>query len=71
MKKPKQFENFIEDLKSNYHPVNRYNELLSQLRNEALEKINEYKKTKETLMSYAKERDEVLKYIDYLDNLEK
>ena len=43
MQEPKDFKDFINNLKNNYHDINATNEHLENARNQALIYINEYK----------------------------
>ena len=71
MKKPIEFENFLTDLKDNYSNVISVETILNESREEALNSIRKYKKDKAVLTTYINERDKVLKYIEYLEQIDK
>lgn len=66
MQEPKDFKDFINNLKNNYHDINATNEHLENARNQALIYINEYKDLKKALIFYKKHLNESLKYIEHL-----
>ena len=66
MEAPKNFKDFINNLKNNYHDINATREHLEDARTKALMYINEYKDLKKALIFYENHLNESLKYIDYL-----
>ena len=70
MKQPELFKQIVERYKKpldyKYHTWNN----IDDLRQKALDAINEYKKTKKQIEENKKQHEELLKYLKHLEKLE-
>ena len=71
MKQPEVFKNLKYQFEHPFTMDGNDNDYIKRLRNTALEHIAIYKNEKKRIDKRKKEQEEVLKYFDYLDNLDK